>query len=164
MSTPGSSSVIFKIGVGVYLAAALVFFVDLIGEITGVYLFKVSWLVHELIELATMVGFLVGALLLWRSNHQLTVRNQEVERHLQAAQGEFFTMLNLQFDRWGLSNAERDVAMLTVKGLSVAEIAELRETSQGTIKSQNNAIYRKADVKSRTQLVSALIEDLLVVE
>ena len=73
-------------------------------------------------------------------------------------------MLNLQFDRWELSNAERDVAMLTVKGLSVAEIAELRKTSQGTIKSQNNAIYRKADVKSRTQLVGALIDELLIIE
>lgn len=164
MSAPRSSSTIFNVGVGIYLASALVFCVDLFGEISGFYLFEVSWLVHELIELATMFGFVIGAFLLWRSNRQLDLRNQEVERHLQAAQGEFFAMLNLQFDRWGLSNAERDVAMLTVKGLSVAEIAELRKTSQGTIKSQNNAIYRKADVKSRTQLVGALIDELLIVE
>ncbi|AXI48987.1 hypothetical protein C1J03_19195 [Sulfitobacter sp. SK012] len=71
-------------------------------------------------------------------------------------------MLGLQFDRWGLSEAERDVALLTVKGMTVDEIAELRGTSSGTIKSQNNAIYRKANVKSRTQLLGSLIEELLI--
>lgn len=71
-------------------------------------------------------------------------------------------MLNVQFDRWQLSDAEKDVAMLTVKGMTVSEIAELRNTSPGTIKSQNNSIYRKADVKSRTQLLGKLKDRLLV--
>ena len=46
----------------------------------------------------------------------------------------------------------------------IAEIAALRETSEGTVKSQNSAIYRKAGVKTRTQLVGALIEELLISE
>ncbi|MEY8100064.1 helix-turn-helix transcriptional regulator, partial [Falsihalocynthiibacter sp. S25ZX9] len=84
------------------------------------------------------------------------------ELHLRAAQGEFFAMVNLQFDRWGLSKAERDIALLTTKGLSVAEIADLRNTTQGTVKSQNNSIYRKAKVNSRTQLLGALIDELFI--
>lgn len=155
-------SKMFKVGVTIYLASAFVFLSELIGEITGYYLFKGGWLAHELIAIATLVGFLVGALLLWRSHHLLMKRNQKVEQSLEAAQGEFFAMLRQQFDQWELSEAERNVALLTVKGLSVAEIAELRNTSQGTVKSQNSGIYRKAGVKTRTQLLGVLIDELLV--
>jgi len=155
-------SILFKVGVVIYLASALAFLSELVGEITGYYLFNGGWLAHELIAIATLAGFLVGALLIWRSYHLLIKRNQKVEQSLGAAQGEFFAMLTLQFDQWELSEAERNVALLTVKGLSVAEIAELRNTSQGTVKSQNNAIYRKAGVRTRTQLLGVLIDELLV--
>jgi len=153
-----------KVGLFVYLVSAAVFSIELLGDITGVYLFDISWQVHEVIKLATFMGFVVGSILIWRSYRQLASRNAEIERYLLAAQGEFFAMLELQFDRWELSAAERDVALLTTKGLSVSEIAALRETSPGTIKSQNNSIYRKAGVKSRTQLLCALIDELLIVD
>ena len=151
-----------KAGAAVFVASALAFFSELFGEITGVYFYNYNWVAHEIIELITLIGFLVGGALIWLSQKQLKVRNSEIEQLLKAAQGEFFAMVHAQFDRWGLSNAERDIALLTVKGLSVAEIAELRQTSQGTVKSQNNAIYRKAGVKTRTQLVGYLIDELLV--
>ena len=41
-----------------------------------------------------------------------------------------------------LSPAERDVALFQIKGLSVAEIAALRGTSEGTVKAQAAAIVR----------------------
>ena len=152
----------FNAGVVIYVASALVFLSELIGEISGYYLFTASWLAHEIIAIVTFFGFLTGGLLIWH-NYRLTQRNyREMQQVLRSAQGEFFEMLNLQFDRWELSEAERDVALLTVKGMSVNEIAELRNTSVGTIKSQNNSIYRKADVKSRTQLLGKLIDQLLV--
>ena len=65
------------------------------------------------------------------------------------------------FTKWGLTPAERDVALFTIKGLSLAEIADLRGTSEGTIKAQTNAIYRKASVSGRPQLLSLFIEDLM---
>ncbi|MEM9269998.1 MAG: LuxR C-terminal-related transcriptional regulator, partial [Pseudomonadota bacterium] len=46
-------------------------------------------------------------------------------------------------------------------GLSNAEIAALRNTSEGTVKAQGNAIYRKAGVTGRPQLLSLFLEDLL---
>lgn len=162
MKSFGSAATQTKAGTIIYLVSALAFVSELFGEMSGYYLFDYSWFVHEIIALATLVGFLVGAVLIWRSHRQLQNRNAEIERHLRAAQGEFFAMVELQFDRWGLSDAERDVALLTTKGLSVAEIADLRNSSQGTIKSQNNAIYRKAGVKTRTQLLGLLIDELLV--
>lgn len=163
MKKTGLSSIAHKAGILIYLASAISFSVELFGEITGVYPFRISWLAHELIRLATLLGFIVGGLLIWYNHRLLARRNEDVERSLRAAQGEFFAMLNVQFDRWELSKAERDIALLTVKGLSVAEISELRHTSQGTVKSQNSSIYRKAGVNSRTQLLGALIDELLVV-
>ena len=53
------------------------------------------------------------------------------------------------------------MALLAIKGLSLAEIAAVRKTKDGTIKAQCNAIYRKAGVTGRTQLLSLFIEELL---
>lgn len=65
------------------------------------------------------------------------------------------------FEDWALTPSEKDVAMFAIKGLSNAEIAELRDSSEGTIKAHLNAVFRKADVSGRSQLVSFLIEDLM---
>jgi DNA-binding CsgD family transcriptional regulator len=66
-----------------------------------------------------------------------------------------------RFADWGLTPAERDVALFAIKGMSTAEIAALRNTSEGTVKAQTNAIYRKAGVTGRPQLLSLFIEDLM---
>ena len=57
-----------------------------------------------------------------------------------------------------------DVALFAIKGMSTAEIAALRSTSEGTVKAQTNAIYRKAGVSGRPQLLSLFIEDLMSVD
>ena len=46
-------------------------------------------------------------------------------------------------------------------GPTRSEIARLRATSEGTVKAQTNAIYRKAGVTGRPQLLSLFIEDLM---
>ena len=73
-------------------------------------------------------------------------------------------MLNERFDEWGLTLAERDVALFAIKGLTVQDIARLRATSEGTVKAQTAAIYRKAEVSGRPQLLSLFIEDLMGAE
>jgi DNA-binding NarL/FixJ family response regulator len=69
-------------------------------------------------------------------------------------------VLDDRFLEWKLSNAEKDVAMFLIKGSSTAEIALMRNTSEGTIKAQNAAIYKKAGVTGKTQLLSLFVEDL----
>ena len=44
--------------------------------------------------------------------------------------------IDAQFNKWGLTPAERDVALLQLKGLRHKEIAELRETSERTVRQQ----------------------------
>jgi DNA-binding CsgD family transcriptional regulator len=65
------------------------------------------------------------------------------------------------FAEWGLTASEKDVALFAIKGMSTADIAGLRSTSEGTVKAQTNAIYRKAGVSGRSQLLSLFIEDLM---
>ena len=55
----------------------------------------------------------------------------------------------------------KKVGAVVAQGRPVAEIAVLRQTSEGTVKAQTNAIYRKAGVSGRSQLLSVFIEDLM---
>jgi len=69
--------------------------------------------------------------------------------------------LEAKFTEWALTAAERDVAFLAIKGYSIAEIAGLRQTAQGTAKAQAASVYRKADVSGRLQLISLFLDDLM---
>ena len=117
-----------------------------------------------MMEVGALVGLLLGlvfgAMLVWRAFGDL----RRAEARLQRASGAFIDLLNARFDEWGLTAAERDVALFAIKGLTVQDIARLRETSEGTVKAQTAAIYRKADVSGRPQLLSLFIEDLMGAE
>ena len=92
---------------------------------------------------------------------RLLKRNARVELALDAASGAFHRTIERHFDQWGLSPAERDVALLSIKGATIEEIARMRGSRKGTVKAQNAAIYRKAGVSSRAELISVLIEELI---
>ena len=70
--------------------------------------------------------------------------------------------IDAQFDRWALSSAEREVALLLLKGLSHKEIAPLRGCSERTVRHQARAVYRKAGLAGRIELAAFFLEDLLV--
>jgi DNA-binding CsgD family transcriptional regulator len=70
--------------------------------------------------------------------------------------------IDRQFDQWGLTPAERAVALLQLKGLRHRQIAELRATSERTVRQQALAIYRKAGLSGRTDLAAFFLEDLLL--
>ncbi len=70
--------------------------------------------------------------------------------------------IDRQFDKWGLTPAERDVALLQLKGLRHKEIADLRKTSERTVRQQALSIYRKAGLSGRTDLAAFFLEDLLL--
>ncbi len=112
-------------------------------------------------EVMALLGLLIGAAVTIREVLRLRQRNRAVERQLDAATGAFVEVMEQSFDDWGLTPSERDVALLSVKGLSIAEIARLRNTKEGTIKAQNAAVYRKAGVSGRAELLSLFIEELV---
>ena len=70
--------------------------------------------------------------------------------------------IDRQFDRWGLTPAEREVALLQLKGLRHKTIAELRQTSERTVRQQALAVYRKSGLSGRSDLAAFFLEDLLL--
>lgn len=69
--------------------------------------------------------------------------------------------IDRQLDRWALSAAEKEVAVLLLKGLSHKEVAEVRGTSERTARTQAQAVYEKAGLESRAALSAFFLEDLL---
>jgi DNA-binding CsgD family transcriptional regulator len=140
---------------------AIFFSWDILASVFGIRTAPVSWELRELMEIGAAVGLvlgvLLGAILLRRA---LRERNFAEER-LRRASGAFMDLLQERFEEWGLTPSERDVALFAIKGMSTAEIASLRTTSEGTVKAQTNAIYRKAGVSGRPQLLSLFIDDLM---
>jgi DNA-binding CsgD family transcriptional regulator len=70
--------------------------------------------------------------------------------------------LDRQFERWALSPAEKEVALLLLKGLSHKEIAEARSITEATARQQARAVYKKAGLSGRNDLAAFFLEDLLL--
>ena len=69
--------------------------------------------------------------------------------------------IDAQFSRWNLTEAEREVALLLLKGLSLKEIAAVRATTERTIRAHARALYGKAGLSGRAALSAFFLEDLL---
>lgn len=112
----------------------------------------------ELLDIIPVVVASVGVVLLFqmsRRQHeeQLTlIRDLELARiQGQRWRSEARSFLNglgeaidAQFSRWNLTDAEREVALLLLKGLSLKEIATVRATAERTIRAQARSIYSKS--------------------
>lgn len=67
-----------------------------------------------------------------------------------------------QLDKWNMTNAEKDVALLLLKGFSNKEIADIRATSEKTVTQQISSIYMKSNLKSRSEFAAFFLEELLL--
>lgn len=66
-----------------------------------------------------------------------------------------------QFIYWELTNAEAEVGLLLLKGFSHQEIADLRQSSERTVREQARIVYRKSGITGRSGLSAFFLEDLL---
>ena len=80
-----------------------------------------------------------------------TAVGRRAEADLRAAAVEFVR---------SLSDAEREVALLLLKGVSLKEIAEARGTAERTVRQQAAAVYAKAGVSGRSELASYFLDAL----
>ncbi|MFQ6549684.1 helix-turn-helix transcriptional regulator [Aestuariibius sp. 2305UL40-4] len=145
----------------IQFACAVFFVSDILISILGITTAPISWQVHEAIEISAAFGLVLGTVMGAVVLRNIQRRYQRVEGQLRAASGAFMELMEERFGEWGLTPAERDVALFAIKGFSTAEIAGMRQTSEGTVKAQTNAIYRKAGVGGRPQLLSLFIDDLM---
>ena len=145
----------------VQIFCALFFVSDILSSFFGFSTQPLPWAWREVMEIfaafGLVIGVVLGAYVLAR-----TIRQRDhAQLQMRRASGAFMDVMAERFNEWGLTKAEKDVALFGMKGMSTAEIAGLRATSEGTIKAQTNAIYRKAGVTGRPQLLSLFIEDLM---
>lgn len=147
--------------VAIQALCSLFFVSDMVASVLGVARDPLSWETRELMEIGAGVGLVLGVLLGTVLLTHVIRRNIVVEDQLRQASAAFNDLLEGRFTEWGLTRSERDVAWFTIKGLSIAEVARLRGTSEGTVKAHSNAIYRKAGVTGRTQLLSLFLEELM---
>jgi DNA-binding CsgD family transcriptional regulator len=66
-----------------------------------------------------------------------------------------------QFSEWGLTGSEQEVGWLLLKGLSLKEIALVRQTQEKTVRQQASSIYGKSGVSGRHAFSAWFIEDIL---
>lgn len=140
---------------------ALFFVSDILFSILGIYARPLAWQTREFLELGAALGLILGVVLGGVALRRMALDRRRAEEKLRRASGAFMDLLEERFEEWGLTASERDVALFAIKGMSTAEIAALRKTAEGTVKAQTNAIYRKAGVSGRPQLLSLFIEDLM---
>lgn len=118
---------------------------------------SVHFIFEAVVTAALILGIIFGTFALRRTIKLLRAQDQALE----VARGALADVIDRQFNDWGLTPAERDVGFLALKGLDVAEIADLRGAAQGTVRAQLTRIYSKAAVSGRAQFAAFFVEDLL---
>ncbi len=74
----------------------------------------------------------------------------------------FSRAIDKQFDEWQLSRAERDVALLILKGEGHKQAAARLGRSERTIRQHAVEVYRKAGLQGRAELAAFFLHDLML--
>lgn len=104
--------------------------------------------------IAVLLGLCFATYELWRATHHVSRTEHELER----ARASFSQQIEDQFALWQLSPAEKDTALLILKGMENDEIATLRGVAAGTVRAQLASIYRKSDTHGRGAFVSQFLD------
>lgn len=142
-------------------ALCAAFFVSDVLSDVGASLAARAIAMHTAIEIGVTLSLAVGVLLGALALRAALDRQRSAERGLSIASGAFAELLETFFARWGLTPAERDIAMMAIKGLSIAEMAAVRGAAPGTVRAQCARVYAKAGVSGRPQLLSIFIDELM---
>lgn len=86
---------------------------------------------------------------------------QEWKAKTHASAQQLGQMIESEFGIWHLSQSEKDVALLLIKGFSMKEIADLRHTHEKTVRQQATNIYKKSGLSGRQELAAFFLEDML---
>ena len=138
-----------------------------------------SWLsFHAIFEVTMLAGALLMATTLWlgwwRSAHaaaalQLRLTEQSAERDRwrassrEALEG-LARAIDAQFAEWQLTPAEREVALMLLKGYGHKQIAALTGRSERTARQHAGVVYEKAGLGGRAELAAFFLQDLMLPE
>jgi DNA-binding CsgD family transcriptional regulator len=134
-----------------------------------------NWLsLHIVVELGIIILSLGTALYLgfgWyhslesvdRLEHQLAERQAERDAWQASAERQLDGLsqaIMSQFENWGLTDAERDTALMVLKGYSHKKIAKMTTRSERTVRQHAVAVYRKSGLAGRAELAAFFLEGL----
>jgi len=115
----------------------------------------ILWLLHGLREQTREINQLKLDL------EHVNQSRKQPDEYVLAARKQVGEVIAKQFTAWELTSSEKEVGMLLLKGLSLKEIAALRNTLEKTVRQQASAIYKKAGVTGRHSFSAWFIEDFL---
>lgn len=116
---------------------------------------------HMVLESIAAVALIGGVIFLMVELRRLLRRMAVMQTGLEVARGNLADVIDTFFDEWHLTKAERDVALLILKGLDNEAIAGLRQTAAGTVRAQATSIYAKSGTDGRPQFISLFMEELM---
>lgn len=135
------------------------------------------WLSFHVVFESLMIA---GALLLattlwlgwWRSAHaaadlhaRLEARTAERDEWRASARLSLAGLgaaIDGQFDRWRLTGAEREVALLLLKGWGHKQIAGRTGRSERTVRQHASTVYEKSGLGGRAELSAFFLQDLML--
>lgn len=138
---------------------------------------------HLSIELGIILACGLGSFILlakfFNKKKQISILNQHIENQNEEILGHkekadywkresskfiegLGIVINRQMELWKLSPSEKDVALFLLKGLTLKEVAEIRTTSEKTVRHQATSIYKKSELNGRQELSAFFLEDLLI--
>jgi DNA-binding CsgD family transcriptional regulator len=136
-----------------------------------------EWLsAHVLIEAALMLVSAMVGVLLWRAWRTTARELDTTSRSLvaaRAAQADWQQRaeraltglagaINEQFDAWGLTPSEREVALLLLKGHGHKQIAARTNRSESTVRQHAVAVYGKSGQQGRSELAAFFLDGLML--
>jgi DNA-binding CsgD family transcriptional regulator len=131
---------------------------------------------HLAVELVALAVALTGVGTAARKSYAAVRRAKELHGDLQRTQADVArwrgeaeallhrmgTALDEHFARWALTDAEREIAIQILKGLSYKEVAAERGTTERTVRHQALAIFRKAGVGGRAEMAAFFLQVMLL--
>ena len=116
---------------------------------------------HLSLETVAAVALVAGVIFLMIELRGLLLRMSDMQTGLEIAHGNLAEVIDGFFDDWNLTDAERDVAIMILKGLDNDTIARVRNTAPGTVRAQSARLYAKSATDGRAQFVSLFVEELM---
>lgn len=139
--------------------AALYFLADGIDDLATGLLSGIS--IEAIMESLVALALLAGTILSARYTRRLLADVRRSEAALDVARGAMAQLLDLRFTQWDLTPSQSEVALFAIKGSTIAEIAKLRGSAEGTVRAQLSQIYAKAGVSNQTMLLAHFLDDLI---
>ena len=154
-----------KFSTGLMGASALFFFQDVVNDLKEHWKADISYtasdLVHLIFEMIAVLALVIAIVEMLGNIRRLRDEKLRQTNQLKHLREDFDELVHEKFAAWNLTPAERDVALMMLRGLTVEQISDLRNVSKGTIKVQSHKIMQKADVASRVELMSIFLDEFM---